>query len=58
MYFPGKDTAVQRVGPWLWDTEAPGSIPAESAVLFSWAKNMMEDDQDIRYNTDCIIYVN
>jgi len=34
MAFPGKGTAVQRVGPWPWDTEAPGSIPAESAVFF------------------------
>jgi len=34
--FPRKGTAVQRVEPlaWPWDTEVPGSIPAESAVSF------------------------
>ena len=31
----GKGTAIQRMDTWLRNTNIPGSIPAESAVLFS-----------------------
>jgi len=33
MPFPGKAQLFRGLSPWPWDTEVPGSIPAESAVL-------------------------
>jgi len=34
MSFQGKAQLFRGLGPWPWDTEAPGSIQAESAVFF------------------------